>query len=57
MVAEILHVRNVRKQHLHETVSEPNDNISTTVAFDRSSRSIGDSQFQVAFWIVDPAIC
>ena len=57
VVAGIRDVRNVRNQHLHETVSGPKDNVNVTVTFDRSSGSIGDSQFQVAFSIIDHTVC
>ena len=51
------YVRNVRCQHLHETVTDPKDNVYATVTFDRSSGSISDSQFEVASSIIERVVC
>ena len=50
-------MRNVRKQHLGETVSGPEDSVNVTRTFDPSIGSICDSQFQVALSIVDRPVC
>ena len=36
MVAEVWHVCNISRQHLHETVSGPKDKVNITVSFDRA---------------------
>ena len=56
MVAEFRRVRNVRKQHLHETISGSKDYAYVTVTFDRPSGSVSDSEFQVALSVCNHAI-
>ena len=57
MEAEVRHADNVRYQHLHETVCGLNGNDSITLTFDRSSGSIGDSQFVADISIIEDAVC
>ena len=57
MLAEVRHVRNVFEQHAHKTISGSKDDVDVTVSLDRASTSVGDEQLQVAFSVVDHAMC
>ena len=48
---------NVSQQHVHKTVSGPKDKVYITVSFDRSSTTVGDALFEVAFSAVGHAVC